>query len=103
MGCHRFFYIPYPEEILTQRERFEFIVAVEYEKCLYFCRQCNSVGHDICQCKLRRRDDRNIEQQRRPRTPVNSARRAPETSKNTVMGEETNNLSQHNTKKDNTE
>lgn len=44
-----------PEEILVQRERFEFIMKVEYENYPSFCRQYGSIGHDDIQCRLRRR------------------------------------------------
>lgn len=33
-----------PEEILMQRERFEFLIGVEYENCPAFYSQCHAVG-----------------------------------------------------------
>lgn len=42
---------PLPEEILVQRERFEFFIYAEYEKLPSFCTHCVTVGHDVSQCK----------------------------------------------------
>lgn len=42
---------PLVEEILVQRERFEFLTYMEYENLPEFCRNCAAVGHDVSRCK----------------------------------------------------
>lgn len=63
-----------PDEILIQRERFEFLIAVEYENFPHYYRQCNAVAHDISHCRFVRREDGGLEHQLR--LPVNQNRRA---------------------------
>lgn len=76
-----------PKEILIQRERFEFLVTVEYENCPYFCKHCNIVGYDVSQYILVRREDMPVEQPRWPRSPGNNVRRFDEKARYDVKDE----------------
>lgn len=59
------------KEILIRRDRFEFIVLVEFENCPDFYRQCNVLRHDFSKWRLLRREDKPIDQ-RRPQSPLNN-------------------------------
>lgn len=43
---------PLLEEIMIQRERFEFLTSVEYENLEDFCDHCQAFGHCYSQCRL---------------------------------------------------
>lgn len=45
------------EEILVQRERFEFLTMVEYENIPSFCKHCIAVGHDVIERRYLNREE----------------------------------------------
>lgn len=45
------------EEFLIQRQRFEFMVYVDYENLPDFCSNCSAVGHNVDRCRLLGKDD----------------------------------------------
>lgn len=52
---------PLLEEILIQRERFEFLMFVEYENLLDFYDYFQVVGHSYSQCRLLNNKARRVE------------------------------------------
>lgn len=53
-----------PEEILIQRERFEFLISIEHENCPHSTDNIDVVGNYISHCRLTRRDEGYIEPRR---------------------------------------
>lgn len=75
-----------PEDIFVQRERFEFMVFMEFENIPDFCNHCSVVGHDIQRCKYFNRDenknDNRANSRAADRRPVNERRRFVERAEN---------------------
>jgi hypothetical protein len=48
-------------EIMVEREGFAFPLTIEYERLPDFCKHCNSIGHDVSNCRwlYPRKDDTN--------------------------------------------
>lgn len=39
------------EKILVEREGYAFFVEIEYERLPYFCSSCQTIGHDVSNCR----------------------------------------------------
>lgn len=71
-----------PEEILIQREWFEFMTYLEYENLPAFCLQCMAVGHDLSKYRLSNIDDGTQPENRQQNTQQHVAQQKPRRAHN---------------------